>query len=276
MKVEEWKRIHDYCMNKACAYESRPFGEYPICYRVAGKIFAQLSPKKDWFMITLKTEPVAAAFYRRVYPGVVVRGYHCPPVQQPYWNTIALENFDEEVLWQMIDEAYDEVVKKLPKKEQSRLPMIAKYHFVKTDGTDSKFVDLCKCLDDQLDEIVGEKVQRKQYDQYNGLEDIHDVFLIYDGDKAIGCASYKAYDDVSAELKRVFLDKNYRGQGLAKELLRRIEADAKIAGYHFMILETGAILKEAMGLYGKTGYKIIPNYGPYVDMPISICMQKKL
>lgn len=39
--------------------ETQPFGEYPICYRLAGKIFAQFSPREDWFKITLKTNPDA-------------------------------------------------------------------------------------------------------------------------------------------------------------------------------------------------------------------------
>ena len=92
MELNDWQEIHDYCMAKPCAYETRPFGEYPICYRLAGKIFAQLTPKEDWFKVTLKTNPDAADFYRRAYPDVVVRGYHCPPVQQPYWNTIDLDS----------------------------------------------------------------------------------------------------------------------------------------------------------------------------------------
>ena len=50
---------------------------------------------------------------RQVYPGVVVRGYHCPPVQQPYWNTIYPEDFPDEDLLNMIDHAYDTVLHKL-------------------------------------------------------------------------------------------------------------------------------------------------------------------
>ena len=43
------------------------------------------------------------------YPEKVVRGYHCPPVQQPYWNTIFLDDFPGDVLKDMIDLAYDTV-----------------------------------------------------------------------------------------------------------------------------------------------------------------------
>ena len=276
MELQDWKKIHDYCMNKPCVYETRPFGVETICYRVAGKIFAQLTPKENWFKITVKTNPNAADFYRRMYPSVVVRGYHCPPVQQPYWNTIELNQFEEEVLWQMLDEAYSEVIKKLPKRDRERLPLMQQYHFVKTNGTNKVFCKLCERLNQQLDESIGKKVQSEQYAQYNGLETIHDVVLVYEGEKAIGCGAYKAFDEETAELKRVFIDKDYRGKGIAKELLRRIEADARISGYRFMVLETGVALKDARELYTKVGYKVIPNFEPYVNMPQSICMRKKI
>ena len=55
------------------------------------------------------------------YPEKVVRGYHCPPVQQPYWNTIFLDDFPDDVLKDMIDLAYDTVFKKLSKKMQEEI-----------------------------------------------------------------------------------------------------------------------------------------------------------
>ena len=55
------------------------------------------------------------------YPGKVVRGYYCPPVQQPYWNTIYLEDFPEDELLNMIDLAYDTVFFKFSKKVQKQI-----------------------------------------------------------------------------------------------------------------------------------------------------------
>lgn len=251
-------------------------GKDPICYRIAGKIFAQLSMKQDWYKMTLKTNPEAAEFYRMAYPGVVVRGYHCPPVQQPYWNTIDLYQFDKDTLFQMIDEAYNEVKIHLTKKEQAKLPALSQYRFVKTDGEDPEFVKLCSKLDENLDEIVGGKIQRQKYVKYNQRDSIHDVIIVYKGEEAVACGSYKFYDEQTVELKRIFADKSVRGTGVGKELVRRLEADAKIAGYRFAVLETGALLTEACGLYKKLGYHQIPNYGPYVNMPESLCMEKKL
>ena len=276
MQLEDWEKIHDYCMEKPCVYESRPFGKYPICYRISGKIFCQLSPEKEWYKATLKTHPDAADFYRQAYPGIVVRGYHCPPVQQPYWNTVSLSEVSEELVFQMIDEAYAEVVGHLTKKEQKRIPEREQFVFQKTDGKNPDFVELCRRLDENLDELVGKKFQRDKYAKYNTLESIQDVLVIYKDGVPVGAGSYKFYDEETVEIKRVFLDQTYRDLGLGRDLLLRLEADARIKGFRYGVLETGEPLVAASALYKKLGYKVIPNYGQYKDMPESVCMQKKL
>ena len=104
-------------MRKPYAEETHPFGQWPVCYKVAGKIFAQIYPDK----ITLKCTAFSGEAFRNAWPGIVVRGYHCPPVQQPYWNTIDLSRFPEEQLPMMIDHAYETVVAALPKKLQREI-----------------------------------------------------------------------------------------------------------------------------------------------------------
>ncbi len=113
--------IKTYCKSKPCTTEEFPFGDVPICYKLNGKIFAQLYPYEYDFKITLKCTVDAGQFYREVYPGKVVRGYHCPPVQQPYWNTIYLDDFPDDELLNMIDLAYDTVFSKLSKKDRKRI-----------------------------------------------------------------------------------------------------------------------------------------------------------
>lgn len=105
------------CLAKPKAYEDLPFGDSPVCYKVNGKIFAQLYPDK----ITLKCTAFSGQMFRQAYPGVVVRGYHCPPVQQPYWNTIYLDRFPSEELPVMIDHAYETVIAGFSKKAQKAL-----------------------------------------------------------------------------------------------------------------------------------------------------------
>ena len=111
------EEILAYCLAKPGAYEDHPFGQWPVCCKVKGKIFAQLYIDK----ITLKCTAFSGEAFRSAYPGVVVRGYHCPPVQQPYWNTIDLGRFPHEELPIMVDHAYETVVTGLSKKMQREL-----------------------------------------------------------------------------------------------------------------------------------------------------------
>ena len=104
-------------MCKPYAEEAHPFGEWPICYKVGGKIFAQIYPDK----ITLKCTAFSGEAFRNAWPGIVVRGYHCPPVQQPYWNTIDLSRFPPEELPMMVDHAYETVVASFSRKIQHEI-----------------------------------------------------------------------------------------------------------------------------------------------------------
>ena len=73
MLVEDIKK---YCLSKHKAYEDYPFGDVPICYKLNGKVFAQIYPYPENYKITLKCTADAGQFYRMVYPSKVVRGYH--------------------------------------------------------------------------------------------------------------------------------------------------------------------------------------------------------
>lgn len=241
MQVKEWREIHEHCMQLPCVYETRPFGEEPICYRIAGRIFAQLSTKEDWYKMTLKTDPEAALLYRSAYPGVVVRGYHCPAVQQPYWNTIDLKGFEKDKLYHMIDEAYFEVVKKLSKKEQKRLPAISQLCFVQEDdGAQEKRIS------------------------------------VYDGEKRAAVGSYRLYDEDTVQLMSVVVEKQYRRHGIGRELLRRMEAAARIEGFRFAVMAVEDVTAGAETLCKKSKYKEIESFGRYAHMPEAVCMGKKL
>lgn len=154
--------------------------------------------------------------------------------------------------------------------------MISGMRFEYTDGCNKDFISLCHALDDFLNQLVGGEENRAEYIPYNTLDDIRNVIVVYDGDQAIGCASFKRYDEVCAEVKRVFICDEYRGKGISRELMKRLENLAREKGYDYFILESGEPLIAAMGLYRAIGYQVIPNYGPYVDMSESVCMKKKL
>lgn len=148
--------------------------------------------------------------------------------------------------------------------------------FEYTNGSNSDFIELCHALDEFLNELVGGEENRAEYIPYNMIDDIHDVIIAYDNDTPVGCAAFKKYDNECAEVKRVFIKQEYRGKGFSRKLMELLESNAKKKGYRYLILESGEPLVAAMALYRKLGYKIIPNYGQYKNMPDSICMKKEL
>lgn len=148
--------------------------------------------------------------------------------------------------------------------------------FLNTDGTNPDFIALCGLLDRHLNAMVGGEKQREQYIQYNTLEQIHDVIVVYDGERPIACASFKDFWDGIAEVKRVFLREEYRGTGIAERLLIALEEKARRRGYGSLVLETGNVLKAACRFYEKMGFQRIENYGPYREMTDSICMKKDI
>ena len=65
-----------------------------------------------------------------------------------------------------------------------------------------------------------------------------------------------------------------RGKGIASQILCELEKWAVELNYKSCILETGTRQIEAISLYHKTGYNVIPNYGQYTEVQNSVCFQK--
>lgn len=67
-----------------------------------------------------------------------------------------------------------------------------------------------------------------------------------------------------------------RSQGIASVILSQLEDWARELGYTRCVLETGVKQPDAMRLYEKNDYVRIPNYGPYIQQPLSACFEKVL
>ena len=146
-----------------------------------------------------------------------------------------------------------------------------------TTGNDHpEFLNLCCELDVYLDQIVGGRSKRTAYVSLNSIKDVSVVFLLCDENLTLGCAALKPLDITTAEIKRVFIREKYRGHDLARGLMLTLEIHARNLGFSQLVLETGRLLVAATNLYFSLGYKTIANYGPYVNMPQSVCMGKQL
>lgn len=145
---------------------------------------------------------------------------------------------------------------------------------IHTDSRNKDFIKLIKLLDDDLNGQYGEL--QKQYDKHNKVDYINDVVIIYDDEVPVACGGFKEHDSESVEMKRVFVKKENRRQGLSKKVINELEKLVKAKGYKYAVLETGKKQIEAINLYKSSGYEMIENYGPYVGYENSICMKKDL
>ena len=84
---------------------------------------------------------------------------------------------------------------------------------------------------------------------------------------AIGCCALKLHGDDAAELKRLWLDPEVRGLGVARRLVECVEELAAAAGAPALRLDTNASLTEAIELYRSAGFAEVPPFNdePYAD-----------
>lgn len=92
---------------------------------------------------------------------------------------------------------------------------------------------------------------------------------------AIGCGGFLRGGGY-AELKRMYVDPAYRGQGIATRLLVALEDRIRQEGFPIIRLESGDMQPEAVRLYEKAGYYAIPPFVEYADDPHALFFEKKL
>ena len=89
----------------------------------------------------------------------------------------------------------------------------------------------------------------------------HGAFVIaWSDDLPVGTVSLRALDKTTVEVKRLWVDRSARGQGLARRLMQAIESRARSLGYSHLKLDTNAALTEALSLYRSDGWSDIPAY----------------
>src|SRR5512132_3745233 len=84
---------------------------------------------------------------------------------------------------------------------------------------------------------------------------------------AVACGGIGFYDGY-AELKRMYSRPSVRGRGVAKAILRRLEAEARAAGATLLRIETGIYQQEALRFYEGAGFRRRGPFGPYAEMPL--------
>jgi predicted DNA-binding protein (MmcQ/YjbR family) len=104
--------IATYLMRYPETSEEQSFGPNVDVYKVAGKVFAIVSPEEEPSSISLKCDPVIALELREEYDAVTP-GYH---LNKDHWNTIVLnDSVPDRELKKMIAHSYEQVIAGLPK-----------------------------------------------------------------------------------------------------------------------------------------------------------------
>jgi len=145
----------------------------------------------------------------------------------------------------------------------------------KVENNNSDFSKLCKKLDDIHNEIVAEQRSLGANCCVNN-EKYTNVYIMYDGDYPAGCLAFTNPKDGIVEIGRVCVYKEYRKHGIATKLFDIAEEISKNNGATTLILDTYERLEDAVKLYKKIGFKIVPQFSDLKDSPFSICLLKDL
>ncbi|MGN6267499.1 MAG: GNAT family N-acetyltransferase [Ginsengibacter sp.] len=148
------------------------------------------------------------------------------------------------------------------------------YAFIRTDSSNEDFKQLVVLLDEELAKRDGE--EHAFYDQFNKIENIKNVIVAYVNQQPVAAGAFKKFSPEAVEIKRMFVMPDFRGRGIAFQILKQLESWAAGLGYSYCILETGKKQPEAIALYKKSGYEVIPNYGQYENVSNSVCMRKRI
>lgn len=110
------------CLALPGAGEEFPFDESNSVFKVRGKMFALSRLDGTPLRVSLKCDPDIAVKLRLEHPAITA-GYH---LNKRHWNTIVLDgSVPEPLVLEMIEDSYDLVVARLPRREQEKLNWVA-------------------------------------------------------------------------------------------------------------------------------------------------------
>ncbi len=114
------------------------------------------------------------------------------------------------------------------------------------------------------------------YDIQKLLERMVDFFVVRIDEVPAACGGIEFFGDEYAEVKRMYVRPQFRGQGLGKLILDTLVAHARERNTPLLRLETGTYMTPAVKLYKSYGFYRIKNFGDYWDDPLSTFFELKL
>lgn len=138
-----------------------------------------------------------------------------------------------------------------------------------TDSIAAQSDEVARCLASQHyeDEV---KDLRKKYGPPDGR-----LYLAFLDGRAAGCVAMRRLDKFCCEMKRLYVQPEYRGSRVGAALAERIIADASAAGYRHMRLDTFPFMESAIRMYRRYGFYEIERYNDN-PAPTAVFMQLNL
>jgi len=141
-----------------------------------------------------------------------------------------------------------------------------------TSPNNPLIIDLIKDLDVYQSSLYPAK--SNHLDSLEELSKDNVYFVAAFVEYPIGIGAIK-YSQDFGEIKRVYVDPMFRGIGIAKSIVEKLERDLVKKGFKKVMLETGVLQPEAIGLYESLGYKACGPFGNYNVDPLSVFMVKE-
>ena len=150
-----------------------------------------------------------------------------------------------------------------------------KYEIKSVSNNNSDFIQLCVELDNVHNTIVAEQRAANSSCLYE-LETYKNVYVMFYGEKAVGCIAFTDVINGNIEIGRVYVREEHRNQGIATKIFEKVLKEAIKKAANSLILDTYERLEDAVRLYKKWGFEVVQQFDNLKDSPYSICMMKKL
>jgi GNAT superfamily N-acetyltransferase len=82
-------------------------------------------------------------------------------------------------------------------------------------------------------------------------------FVALDEDALVGVFGLERWNTAAAELRRMYVRRDRRRSGIARQMLRYAEALCRKAGCRRLTLSTSELQPAALALYRKSGYRLV-------------------
>ena len=110
--------LTDYLLSKIGTTSGYPFDESTLVFKVMNKMFALIAEIENPLRINLKCDPEEAQILRGMHKSIIP-GYY---MNKEHWNTVILDgSLPNELIYKLIDDSYDLVVKGLKKADRDNL-----------------------------------------------------------------------------------------------------------------------------------------------------------